>query len=80
MGGGQWREWNHDASLEWHLPEDPQHRGLQHWVRDPNLLYRGESALHQLDCDAAGFRKAATVGSSFKPRQAKAIMRRCFRE
>jgi 1,4-alpha-glucan branching enzyme len=57
MGGdfGQWREWNHDASLDWHLLADPQHRGLQHWVRDLNLLYRGERALHQLDCDPAGF-------------------------
>src|SRR5262249_1884576 len=57
MGGdfGQWREWNHDSSLDWHLLEDPQHRGLQHWVRDLNRLYRGEPALHELDCDPAGF-------------------------
>jgi 1,4-alpha-glucan branching enzyme len=52
---GQWREWNHDASLDWHLLEDPQHGGLQSWVRDLNLLYRGEPALHELDCDPAGF-------------------------
>src|SRR5262249_42363332 len=57
MGGefGQWREWNHDASLDWHLLEDPQHRGLQRWVRDLTGLYRGEPALHELDCDPAGF-------------------------
>jgi 1,4-alpha-glucan branching enzyme len=57
MGGdfGQWREWNHDASLDWHLLEEPQHRGIQHWVRDLNRVYRGEPALHQLDCDPAGF-------------------------
>ncbi len=29
--------------------------GLQRWVRDLNTLYRGEPALHELDCDAAGF-------------------------
>ncbi len=33
---------------------DP-HRGLQRWVRDLNTAYRGEPALHELDCDPAGF-------------------------
>jgi 1,4-alpha-glucan branching enzyme len=57
MGGelGQWREWNHDASLDWHLLDDPAHRGLQRWVRDLNTLYRAEPALHELDCEPAGF-------------------------
>ena len=57
MGGelGQWDEWNHDASLDWHLLDEPLHRGLQRWVRDLNTLYRGEPALHQLDCDPQGF-------------------------
>ena len=57
MGGdiGQWSEWNHDGSVEWHLLEYAPHRGLQRWVRDLNTFYRGEPALHQLDCDPAGF-------------------------
>jgi 1,4-alpha-glucan branching enzyme len=58
MGGefGQWREWNHDESLDWHLPEfHPAHAALQRWVRDLNTAYRAEPALHQLDCDPAGF-------------------------
>lgn len=57
MGGeiGQWREWNHDTGLDWHFLDNPLHGGLQRWVRDLNTLYRGEPALHQLDCDAAGF-------------------------
>ncbi|MBV9124256.1 MAG: 1,4-alpha-glucan branching enzyme, partial [Planctomycetes bacterium] len=57
MGGefGQWNEWNHDTSLDWHLLGDARHQGLQRWVRDLNTLYRGEPAFHQLDCDAAGF-------------------------
>jgi 1,4-alpha-glucan branching enzyme len=57
MGGefGQWREWNHDASLDWDLLAQPLHAGVQRWVRDLNTLYRGQPACHQLDCDAAGF-------------------------
>ena len=57
MGGelGQWREWTHDASLDWHLLADPDHRGVQRWVRDLNTLYRAEPALHEHDCDQAGF-------------------------
>jgi 1,4-alpha-glucan branching enzyme len=57
MGGefGQWREWNHEESLDWHLLERPAHRGLLRWVRDLNTAYRAEPALHQLDCDPAGF-------------------------
>ena len=58
MGGelGQWREWNHDASLDWHLLEDgPFHRGLSTLVRDLNWLYREQPALHELDCEPQGF-------------------------
>jgi len=52
---GQWREWNHDGSLEWHLLEYPLHSGLQRWVRDLNTLYRNEPALYEVDFDGAGF-------------------------
>ena len=52
---GQWREWNHDSSLDWHLVGDPPHRGLQRWVRDLNTVYRGTSALYEVDFDAVGF-------------------------
>jgi 1,4-alpha-glucan branching enzyme len=57
MGGefGQRREWNHDVALQWELLEHPSHRGISRWVRDLNTLYRGESSLHQFDCDARGF-------------------------
>jgi 1,4-alpha-glucan branching enzyme len=57
MGGefGQWREWNHDAALEWHLLEQSLHAGLQQWVSDLNRLYRDQPALHALDFDPAGF-------------------------
>ncbi len=52
---GQWNEWNHEVSVEWHLLEYPLHAGLQRWLRDLNTLYCGEPALHQRDCESAGF-------------------------
>nr|MBI3612273.1 1,4-alpha-glucan branching protein GlgB [Nitrospirota bacterium] len=57
MGGefGQWAEWNHDASLSWHLLQYDPHVGLQRYVRDLNRLYLAESALHQVDFDWSGF-------------------------
>ena len=57
MGGefGQWREWVHDGSLDWDLLNYPLHAGLQRWMQDLNRLYRGEPALHEMDCHPAGF-------------------------
>ena len=57
MGGeiGQWNEWNHDTSLDWHLLDRPRHAALQMWVRDLNRLYREQPALHELDFEARGF-------------------------
>ena len=51
MGGefGQWSEWAHDASLDWHLLQYETHRGLQRWIQDLNRLYREEPALHRFD-------------------------------
>jgi 1,4-alpha-glucan branching enzyme len=58
MGGefAQWREWNHDRSLDWHLLDDPAHAGIRQYVQDLNHLYQAEPALHQADFDPAGFR------------------------
>ena len=53
---GQWREWDHDTSLDWHLAGEPLHQGLKRWVRDLNTTYRGDTALHELDCHPDGFR------------------------
>ena len=57
MGGefGQWREWDHDNSLDWHLLNSAPHRLLQRWVEDLNRGYRDHSALHLYDCKPAGF-------------------------
>jgi 1,4-alpha-glucan branching enzyme len=57
MGGefGQWREWDVEQSLDWHLLERPNHAGLRLWVGDLNRVLREEKALHELDFDPAGF-------------------------
>ncbi len=57
MGGefGQWNEWYHEESLDWHLLEFPLHAGLQRWVQELNRTYRTEKALYELDFDPAGF-------------------------
>jgi 1,4-alpha-glucan branching enzyme len=52
---GQWNEWYHETSLDWHLLEYPLHAGIKQWVKDLNQLYRNEPALHELDFDPAGF-------------------------
>jgi 1,4-alpha-glucan branching enzyme len=52
---GQRTEWNADATLDWRALDDPAHRGAQTLVGDLNKLYRETPALHQLDCDPAGF-------------------------
>jgi len=57
MGGelAQQREWSHDRALDWGLLDDPAHRGIQSLVRDLNGLYRQHPALHEQDCEPAGF-------------------------
>lgn len=52
---GQWREWNHDDSLDWHLETNPQHSALQRCFSYLATLYKSEPALHELDCDPSGF-------------------------
>ena len=52
---GQWQEWSHDRSLDWHLTEEPRHGGLQRWVGDLNRIYRQEPALYEGDSVPATF-------------------------
>ena len=52
---GQWSEWNHEASLDWHLLDEPMHDGLSRWTGDLNRVMRDEKPLHELDFDPAGF-------------------------
>jgi 1,4-alpha-glucan branching enzyme len=57
MGGefGQEREWNHDASLDWHLLDDTFHGGVRALIRDLNAAFRSIPALHERDTDPSGF-------------------------
>jgi 1,4-alpha-glucan branching enzyme len=57
MGGefGQWREWNETESLDWHLLEEPMHKGLQDLIRDLNKVYQKKNALWEVDGEPKGF-------------------------
>ncbi|MFY9143138.1 1,4-alpha-glucan branching protein GlgB [Sulfuricurvum sp.] len=57
MGGeiAQFAEWSFERSLDWHLLENPLHKGLQKMVSDLNRLYREERALHLYDEKREGF-------------------------
>jgi 1,4-alpha-glucan branching enzyme len=53
---GQWREWSHDHSLDWHLLDDPSHAAIHHYVQDLNGIYHAERSLYECDFDPTGFR------------------------
>ena len=57
MGGefGQPGEWQHDGSLQWDLAKQLPHSAVQRWLSTLNRFYSGEKALHEWDCDPAGF-------------------------
>lgn len=57
MGGefGQWKEWQHDESLDWNLLEYDSHKGLQRLCRDLNMMYGGFACLHEIDFSWEGF-------------------------
>jgi len=51
----QWREWTHDDSLDWHLMQWRDHKGVFKLVCDLNALYRSDPALHEIDFEWQGF-------------------------
>jgi 1,4-alpha-glucan branching enzyme len=57
MGGefGQWREWTEQESLDWHLLEEPLHKGVQTLIRDLNRVYAADNSLWEADSEPAGF-------------------------
>jgi 1,4-alpha-glucan branching enzyme len=53
---GQWHEWSHERSLDWHLLDSSSiNRGVQRFVEDLNHRYTSEPSLHQVDFAAEGF-------------------------
>jgi 1,4-alpha-glucan branching enzyme len=52
---GQWREWNHDAELQWEVLGDARHAGMQRWVRDLTRVYASEPSLYEVDFAPDGF-------------------------
>jgi 1,4-alpha-glucan branching enzyme len=50
-----WNEWNHDASLDWHLLDYDRHRGVRDLVAHLNRAYVAGRSLHELDCQPEGF-------------------------
>ena len=52
---GQWKEWNHESSLDWHLLDFESHKGLQFFMKDLNSVYRRFPALYENDFSSEGF-------------------------
>jgi 1,4-alpha-glucan branching enzyme len=52
---GQWREWTHEQSLDWHLLDGGYHSEILSFVTDLNHLYQREPALYEVDFEAPGF-------------------------
>ncbi|MEK7749309.1 MAG: alpha amylase C-terminal domain-containing protein, partial [Bacteroidota bacterium] len=52
---GQWNEWNHEASIDWHLVQYERHQGIRRWIEDLNKVYADEKALHEVDFHYSGF-------------------------
>ncbi|MEK6566061.1 MAG: 1,4-alpha-glucan branching protein GlgB [Bacteroidota bacterium] len=52
---GQWNEWDHEASIDWHLVQYERHEGIRRWIEDLNKVYWDEKALHEVDFHYSGF-------------------------
>jgi hypothetical protein len=48
-------EWNHDASLDWHLVNEPRQRGLLQFMRDLGRVYNERAPLWRRDHEPEGF-------------------------
>jgi len=52
---GQSREWAYDQSLDWHLLQYDEHRGLQTLVQDLNTVYKNNPGVAAKDAHPEGF-------------------------
>ena len=55
MEFGQYREWDHDHGLDWHLLDQAEHRALVTYLAELNRLYSRFPSLYQADQEAYGF-------------------------
>jgi len=55
MEFGQWQEWRHAQSLDWHLTQFPFHDGLRRLVQHLNWLYTHEPSFYELDDSYDGY-------------------------
>jgi 1,4-alpha-glucan branching enzyme len=57
MGGefGQWVEWYHEVSLDWHLLHFETHQGVLRLIDDLHKLYMTEAAFFEVDFEYRGF-------------------------
>jgi 1,4-alpha-glucan branching enzyme len=51
----QEREWSHERSLDWHLLDNPLHRGIRDLLRELNRAEAARPPLFTSDSDPAGF-------------------------
>ena len=56
MEFGQWKEWNYESSLDWHLLDFENHHGLQFYMKDLNSVYKRFPALYECDFVGDGFK------------------------
>ena len=49
------REWNHDASLDWHLAADPRRKGIDLFMQEAGALYNAQSCFWRRDHEPSGF-------------------------
>lgn len=52
---GQWNEWKHDQSLDWHLLDWSPHQGMRQLFKDLNELYRSKKPMHEISYSGEGF-------------------------
>jgi len=51
----QHNEWNHDASIDWHIADHPQREALQQYLAELARYYQQTPALWRSDADPHGF-------------------------
>ncbi|MEN6383626.1 MAG: 1,4-alpha-glucan branching protein GlgB [Phycisphaerales bacterium] len=53
---GEYSEWNHDKSLNWHILNNDLNAGLNNFVKDLNSFYRNEPAVYENDSEGQSFK------------------------